>query len=71
MSSLGLSDLAVVYVSDRIPIAPYEFSNAVFKSYIKTEPEFKGLTVYAKFSPKPTNMLGHILREGNLVFSLR
>ncbi|XP_028405118.1 uncharacterized protein LOC114527617 [Dendronephthya gigantea] len=63
LSSLGLSDIAVVYVSEKIPIAPYEFTNAVFNSYIQLEPEFKGLTVYAKFVPKPTDMLGHILRE--------
>ncbi|CAB3996010.1 Hypothetical predicted protein [Paramuricea clavata] len=68
LSSLHLSDLAVVYVSQRIPISPYEFLNPSFKRYIQGgsdgEPEFQGITIYARFVPKADNMLGHMLRKG-------
>ena len=69
LSSLGLTDVAVVYVSEKIPISPYEFINPSFKRYISSSddpdtPEFQGVTIYARFVPGPDNMLGHILREG-------
>ena len=70
LSSLGLSEVAVVYVSSKIPIAPYEFINPVFEGYIANVPgspgipEFTGVTIYAKFVPNPDNMLGHLLNEG-------
>ena len=70
LSSLGLSDVAVIYVSAKIPISPYEFTNPSFKHYIKgtadhpDTPEIKGLTIYARFVPKADNMLGRMLREG-------
>ena len=70
LSSLGLTDVAVVYVSKKIPISPYEFLNPSFQRYIQGSPgspdipEFEGLTIYARFVPKADNMLGHILRKG-------
>ncbi len=69
LSSLGLSEVAVVYVSEKIPISPYEFINPSFKSYITSSddpgtPEFQGITIYARFVPSKDNMLGHMLREG-------
>ena len=70
LSSLGLSDVAVVYVSETIPIAPYEFMNPSFKYYIEESsstpgmPENKGITIYAKFVPSPDNMLGRLLHDG-------
>ena len=59
----------MVYVSKRIPIKPYEFINPVFQKYITSEenpdmPEFKGITIYAKFVPSEDNMLGRLLRQG-------
>jgi hypothetical protein len=70
LSSLGLTDVAVVFVSERIPISPYEFLNPSFQRYIQGSPgspdtpEFQGLTIYARFVPKADNMLGHMLRKG-------
>ena len=69
LKELGLTDVAVVYVSKRIPIKPHEFLNPAFKKYITSEddpnmPEFKGITIYAKFVPSPDNMLGRLLRQG-------
>jgi hypothetical protein len=70
LSSLGLTDVAVVYVSKKMPISPYEFLNPSFKRYIQGSPgspdipEFEGLAIYARFVPKADNMLGHILRKG-------
>jgi hypothetical protein len=72
LSSLGLTDVAVVYVSERLPIAPYRFLNPSFNCYIEQSPdpgsegipENKGITIYARFVPSPDNMLGHLLREG-------
>ncbi len=69
LSSLGLSDVAVVYVSEKIPISPYEFINPSFKRYISSSdspdtPEYQGITIYARFVPKADNMLGHMLRQG-------
>jgi hypothetical protein len=71
LSSLGLSEVAVVYVSHTIPIAPYEFLNKVFKRYIEDvpgspgTPEFPGITIYARFVPNPkTDMLGRLVHDG-------
>ena len=64
LSSLGLSEVAVVYVSEKLPISPYVFINPSFKRYITSTPEFQGITIYARFVPSEDNMLGHILREG-------
>ena len=65
--------MAVVYVSKKISLAPYEFINPHFKQYIKGKadspdiPEHEGLTIYARFVPRSDNMLGHMLREGRVV----
>ncbi|CAB4004337.1 Hypothetical predicted protein [Paramuricea clavata] len=70
LSSLGLTDVAVVFVSEKIPISPYEFLNPSFQHYIQGSPgspdtpEFQGITIYARFVPKDDNMLGHMLRKG-------
>ena len=68
LKPLGLTDVAVVYVSKRIPIKPYEFLNPIFQKYITSDdpdvPEFKGITIYAKFVPSKDNILGRLLRQG-------
>ena len=68
LKPLGLTDVAVVYVSKRIPIKPYEFLNPIFQKYITSDdpdvPEFKGITIYAKFVPSKDTMLGRLLRQG-------
>ena len=70
LSSLGLTDVAVIYVSQRIPLKPYVFLDKTFNRYIhgpdgsQEEPRHAGLTIYAKFEPKPTNMLGKMLGQG-------
>ena len=68
LKPLGLTDVAVVYVSKRIPIKPYEFLNPIFKKYITSDgsdvPEMKGITIYAKFVPNNDTMIGRLLRQG-------
>lgn len=60
----------MVYVSERIRLAPYEFLHPSFKRYIVGNdenpdvPEFQGITIYARFVPSEKSMLGHMLREG-------
>ena len=68
LKPLGLTDVAVVYVSKKLPIKPYEFLNPIFKKYITSDgsdvPEMKGITIYAKFVPNKDTMLGRLLRQG-------
>ena len=66
LNDLGLSEMAVVYVSTRITMEPYEWGKPIFNNYAPTDTELdSGLTLYAKFVPSPTNMMGKLLGQAS------
>ena len=66
LNDLDMSNMTVMYVSKRITLEPYKWGKPIFNNYMPAGTELKsGLTLYARFVPSPTNMMGKLLGEAS------